>query len=127
MKHIKFFFWILLVNGVCSFDTSYKTNVNDASSMSLRSNFPTLQTLCDSATTNITTMRTLNRTSAANDNTLCVVYSSEPTDKATDFDVQNKIEYYYFLEARIWRIFPPILLGKKERLLINKLIVCNRN
>ena len=121
MKHIKYFFWILLVNGVCSFDTSYKTNVNDASSVSLLSNFP--------ATTNITTMRTLNRTSAANENrsTLCVVYSSEPTDKATDFDVQNKIEYYYFLEARIWRIFPPILLGKKERLLINKLIVCNRN
>ena len=112
MKHTRDLFWILLVNGIYNLNTSYKTGVNDTSSMSLLLNFQTFHTLCDPAT-NISTMRTLNSSTVANDNTLCAVNSSEPTEKAIDFDAKNKIEYYHFLQTKIWTILPPILLGKK--------------
>ena len=68
-------------------------------------------------------MRTLNSSTAANDNNLCMLNSSEATEEGTEFDAMNMIKYYYFLETKIWRICPPILLGKKEGLLINKLLI----
>ena len=86
--------------------------MNDTSSMSLLLNFQTYHTPCDRVT-NISTMRTLNSSTTTNDNTLCMVHSSEPTDETIDFDVQNNIEYYHFLQTKIWTILAPILLGKK--------------
>ena len=82
MKHVKDLFWILLMNGIYSLNTSDKTDVNDTAPMSLLSNFQTFQTLCDAAATNVTTIRTLNRTSSANDNNLCRVNSSETPGKS---------------------------------------------
>ena len=106
MKHIRNFFYILLVKGIYSLKA--KTNVNANSPMSI-STVPTLLSICNSNETNAIT---INNTNTGNNNNMCVLCSSETTDDAIDLDVIKNIEYYNNFATRIWRLFPPILLGK---------------
>ena len=91
---------------------SNKTNVDKTSSMAPLSNFFASRSLCDPTVTSITTEQTLNSTHAANNNTLCLLNSSEAAEEGTEFDVTKRIEYYKNLATMIWRICPPVLLGK---------------
>ena len=85
------------------------------------SSFPTSQGLCYLAPTNNTTIQTLNMSSSGNVSILCMLNLPSATEEMIDFDVIRKIEYYYDVSKRIWRIFPVILLGTFA---INKLHIC---
>ena len=113
MQHAKVVFWILLVNRIHSLNLSNKTNVHETSSTALSLNFSALLSSSDPVANNITAEETLNSTHAANNNTLCMLNSSEAAERETEFDVIKRIEYYRYLTTRIWRICPPVLLGKK--------------
>ena len=76
------------------------------------SSFPTSQDICYLASTNNTIIPTLNISRTGNVSILCMLNSPSATEEMIDFDVIKKIEYYYDVAKRIWRIFPIILLGK---------------
>ena len=95
MKHAKDLLWILLVKEVYSFNLSQLTNVDETSStMSQHSSFTT-------------------------SNTTYMLKISAAKEETSNSDIVKKIQYYNFIETSIWRIFPPILLGKKKYPLIS--------
>ena len=124
MKHIKNLVWILYLKEVYSLNTSQLTNVDNTSSMFI-SSFPTSQGLCYLAPTNNTTIPTLNISRTGNVSILCMLNLPSATEEMIDFDVIRKIEYYYDVAKRIWRIFPVILLGKFGNKYTKH--ICNRN
>ena len=68
--------------------------------------------MCYLAPTDNTTIQTLNMNTAGNVSILCMLNLQPATEEMIDFEVIRKIEYYYDVAKRIWRIFPIILLGK---------------
>ena len=111
MKHIKNLVWILFLKGFCSLSSSHLLDVDSTSSMFL-SGVPASQGMCYLAATNNTTIPTLNMNRTGNVSILCMLNIPSATEEMVDFDVIRKIEYYYDVAKRIWRIFPVILLGK---------------
>ena len=109
MKIIKYLLWILLVNSVSSLNSSHKTNADDTSSMSSFVEIP--KGMCNSTAANVMPTQDLNSRMV---NIPCVSNLLEDTDETIDLDDLKKIEFYYHLAERIWRISPPILLGKKS-------------
>ena len=89
-------------------NTSQLTNVDNTSSMFI-SSFRTSQGICYLAPTNNTTIQALNMSSTGNVSILCILNLPSATEEMIDFDVIRKIEYYYDVSKRIWRIFPVIL------------------
>ena len=87
--------------------------MNYTSSVDPLSIFATSQAICGPADPIGKSTQTFNNTSTGTNNTSCMLNLSEAEEETLEFDVLNKIQHYYFLETRIWRILPPILLGKK--------------
>ena len=113
MKIIADLFWILLVNGIYILNSIGKTSADDTSSMSLFVATP--KGICDPVAANVMTTQDLNSTTSDRLVTMsCVSTISEDTDETIDVDDLRKIEFYNHLAEKIWRISPPILLGKKS-------------
>ena len=119
MKHIKNLVWILFLKEACSLNSNNLLDVDNNSSVVV-SSFPTSQGMCYLAPTDNTTIQTLNMNTAGNVSILCMLNLQPATEEMIDFEVIRKIEYYYDVAKRIWRIFPIILLGKFA---INKLLM----
>ena len=113
MKHTRDLFWILLVKQFYGLNLSLNTNVDNTSLV-----FPNSTTtiMWNPDTTNFSTKQTLNYTNTGTNNTLYMLNLSEAAEETIDIDVLKKIEYYSNIATAIWRILPPILLGKKQRL-----------
>ena len=109
MRHTRDCFWILLIMNFYCLNLSFNINVGNTSLIS--TNLTII--MQSSASTNVTTEQTLNYTNTGNNNTLYMLKLSEAVEKSIDFDVLKKIHFYNNLATGIWRIFPPILLGKK--------------
>ena len=75
------------------------------------SNFSTLQNMCDPVATHMTTNQDLNSTRTETNE--CMSSILEIEEEIMDIGTITKIQFYRNLEIGIWRIFPPILLGKK--------------
>ena len=110
---IKDLLWIVLVNWVNSLNVSHKANVDVSPTMS--SFGATLKEMCDPTSANFTAVQDLN-TSSRTANISCMASLLEVTEENNDVDVLKKIQYYNYLERRIWAISPPILLGKVRSL-----------
>ena len=113
MTHTRHLFLILLVREVYGLNSSPIINVDDMSSISLNSSVTSLQRMNDPAAIIFRNNQTLNNISTGTNSNLYMLNLSEATGETIEFDVLKKIEYYNNFAARIWRIFPPILLGKK--------------
>ena len=110
MKYTSDLLWIFLGMGFYGLNLSSNSNVDNTSSISPNS---TITVMWSPATINFTTEQTLNYTSTGTNNTLYMLKLSEAPAERIGFNVPKEIEYYNNLATGIWRIFPPILLGKK--------------
>ena len=102
MKQPNILVLISLLRDVYSLNS---TNV-DQTSMNL-SRFSASQNVCNTTATNIPTLL------IGTSNNRCVLNLSDAEEQVADIESLNQIQYYKNLEKNLWRIFPPVLLGKK--------------
>ena len=109
MKHVTDLFWILLLNGIYVLNLTDKSNANETSS-TVSLNVPTERSNCD-PTANGTTKRSPD-TRVEITNISCLLKVTENREETIDWEVRLKIKFYNNLAKWIWKISPPIFIGK---------------